>query len=126
MINMRSRRMVLRRYAEEALDFFQRAYSSVVFETSFHNRLRDFWRRRAEIFFDYRDPRFPYIRHQYSIDHPTPYTQDTARLFLHRGREPFENRNPPATPTQAVRILSIHSKCGSNSSRYRSHETYSV
>lgn len=107
MIRMRSRRALLRRYANDGLKALEKAYS-VQSQFFFQGILRNFWNRRARLFFDAQNKRMPYIDHIYTMDYPHPHTHGDTNMFVNLTVHYPEERDPPASPLEIRRILNIY------------------
>lgn len=122
MLNLRNRRALLRRYAEESLSILEDAYSSV---SRFHFRsiLQVNWSQRVRIFLDGRNTLLPYIDHRYTTEYPFPHTHGSTNVFIKRRTESLGVRNPAALPSQVYRVLNVHDT--SHSGRVESNDIFS-
>ncbi len=93
-INSPRRRVLLRRFAEEALSIFECAYSSVRPDDFTVFDLPNSWRRRAHLFYDEERLHMPYIDHIYTEEHPFPHTHGDTSVFVNLRTENFAERSP--------------------------------
>lgn len=102
MIHSRAGRVLLRRFANDALSLLDSVLDDFDFNTEFRRQLRDLWMIRAEQSFDARNPQLPYIfRGRLN-------THDYINLLQSRSTQDFRLRNPPASPEDIDRILRIY------------------
>jgi len=107
MINSVRRRALLRRFAEEALNIFECAYTRET-PSIFPYILRIFWRKRSHLFYDVRMLRLPYIDHIYTVEHPFPHTHGDTSVFVNLRMEDFAERSPVIEEAAFNQILNIH------------------
>lgn len=115
MLSLPSRRALLRRYSEDALNilecadpnmkFFRKRFINV---KDLNRKLRFNWIRRAALFFDSRSMFLPYINHIYTMDLRTPHTVGDVKQFVDRNTDNLWDRNPGASQSEIRRIFYIH------------------
>lgn len=107
----RDQSSLFRRYVKDVLNILQYLYPSKQDWNYFYASLMIRLNRRATLFFDSRRGEQRYIRHSYSLDHPTPFA-DYNPGVRNRTREYFEIRNSHAPDVSTSRLVHIQFVAG--------------
>lgn len=111
MISSREGRSLLRRYAEDAQRALECALNLCNNNSYFFRAIvRTLWKLRAQKFFNYKNSKYPYIYHRYTMTDRTPHTCGCATsIFLSQFIPENENeRDPSASLQELNRILNLH------------------
>lgn len=108
MIQSRDGRILLRRYANDALAALER----VLHSTRTHNDLRfllqKYWICRAVLYFDGSNNRLPYLDHRYTMDNSRPHMTENMSIFISRSSHNFNVLSPLEPQCSVDRIGNIH------------------
>lgn len=110
MIRTKQNRVLLRKYINDAKQFLKCALAVTLNADHFRSLLRSYWTKRAERYYDGRNPERPYLSHRYTLEHSFPHTLDDveSQLFSNRSSQRFEDRNPMMGWHYLNKILNIH------------------
>lgn len=110
-ISTREGRKLLRRYVEDCERALERALNFFNNNTHFFRvMIRNLWKLRAEIFYNHKNKKYPYIRHYYTLNDRDPHTCSCAATLLSSEirAENKSERDPPASSEDFNDILNLH------------------
>lgn len=103
-----SGRALLRRYADEAYAALDIALNFFDNLEQFRVALREYWMCRARLYFDGRNPGFPYILHRYTIATGLRRYGNLESMIRTCREQNFDDRNPRIPQTDVDNFLDIH------------------